>query len=281
MRLYSFEADGARRLGAELRGHLVDLSVASTARAVLQDAPKAATPVLPRSLDAWLRLGESGLRSARDTLAFMARRPALPVGERAVYSFDEVRLLPPVARPGKILCAAPGQPLRCKVASALVCSGNTVVFPPSVTAVTVDVCVAAILGAAPPSGQAGLETVAGYTLLLDVAASGEMAGHDPFLSRNYDTFCPLGPALLLASEFHALQGFHAKLRNDGQLVTEVSVESPVTRLAEFLHQLAGAVTLEAGDVIACCVAGSEQTWKRGEVLRVEVEGLGVLEHRIQ
>ena len=61
---------------------------------------------LPTDMSAFFRIGEPALAAARAALSYIARRPALPVGERATYLFDEVKLTAPVSRPGKILCGA-------------------------------------------------------------------------------------------------------------------------------------------------------------------------------
>src|SRR5688572_28758714 len=102
MKLYTFEAEGRRRVGSELKGQLVDLSAA---HAVMLQMRGGKGRALPADMLALLSGGEAALERARDTIAFMAKRPAVPVGERLTYVFEEVKILAPIPRPGKILCS--------------------------------------------------------------------------------------------------------------------------------------------------------------------------------
>jgi len=105
MRLFTFEVNRQSKHGAECGGQLVDLPVAYAAMLAARGSKPGMLNALPPDMLAFLRLGEPALAAARDTVTFMARRPALPVGVRATYLFDEVKLLAPVPRPGKILCS--------------------------------------------------------------------------------------------------------------------------------------------------------------------------------
>ena len=99
MKLYTFEAEGRSRLGAESQGQLVDLAVAHRAMMEVRGKPGRALPF--QMLD-FLRAGEPAVQAAREVCAYMAKRPAVPVGERLAYAFEEVKILAPVPRPGAI-----------------------------------------------------------------------------------------------------------------------------------------------------------------------------------
>src|SRR5262245_4998169 len=105
MKLYSFEAGGRRSIACEGVGQLIDLPVAYAALIGARRPKHGAPKALPADMFAFIQLGAPALEAARDTLAFMAKRPALPVGERPTYLFDEVRILAPIPRPGKVLCS--------------------------------------------------------------------------------------------------------------------------------------------------------------------------------
>src|SRR5689334_18087129 len=108
MRLYSFIVNGRPRIGAEWKHQLIDLSAAHAAEAAKNPERAKDLRVLPPDMMAFVRLGEIGSNAAGNALSFMAKRPALPVGERASYLFEEVELLPPIVRPGKILLRETG-----------------------------------------------------------------------------------------------------------------------------------------------------------------------------
>src|SRR5580765_1548363 len=105
MKLYSFEIAGRRSIGAECNGQLVDLPAAYAALLQTRGSRPGSLKMLPSEMLEFIRAGEPALAAARDTLAFMAKRPAFPVGERATYLFSEAKVLAPIGRPGKILCS--------------------------------------------------------------------------------------------------------------------------------------------------------------------------------
>src|SRR5688572_23156317 len=102
MKLYTFEAEGRSRLGAECNGQLVDLPAANIA---MLEARGKSGDVVPFHMLNFLRAGESAMQIAREVCVYMAKRPAVPVGQRLAYAFEEVKLLAPIPRPGKILCS--------------------------------------------------------------------------------------------------------------------------------------------------------------------------------
>ena len=101
MRLYTFQINGQTRIGAELNGQLVDLQPAYAALVAVNRAKAAALQLWPSDMLSFIRLGEPALSATRDTLAFISKRPALPVGERASYLFEEVQILAPFHVRGK------------------------------------------------------------------------------------------------------------------------------------------------------------------------------------
>ena len=106
MKLYTFEVHGQHRLGAEWKGEMIDLETARDAMIRARGSSSGSPgPHRSRTCLSFLRAGEAALAAAREALAFMAKRPALPVGEQALYSFSEIKVLAPLPRPGKILCS--------------------------------------------------------------------------------------------------------------------------------------------------------------------------------
>src|SRR4029078_7977137 len=105
MKLFSFEVLGQKRIGAEANGQLMDAPVCYAAMLQTRGGKPGGVSALPRDMIGFIRLGEPAVNAARESLSFMAKRPALPVGERASYLFEEVRLLPPIPSPRKILCS--------------------------------------------------------------------------------------------------------------------------------------------------------------------------------
>src|SRR6059036_686587 len=105
MKLYTFEVGGERRIGAECNRQLIDLATSYAALTQLRGLKGGTLHTLPADMLAFLRGGKSATQAARDTVAFMAKRPAVPMGQRLSYPFDAVKILAPLPRPGKILCS--------------------------------------------------------------------------------------------------------------------------------------------------------------------------------
>jgi 2-keto-4-pentenoate hydratase/2-oxohepta-3-ene-1,7-dioic acid hydratase in catechol pathway len=301
MRLYSYELEGRRSLGAEWQGQMIDLP--SGYAALLRAQQREALPQgrLPCDMLAFLRLGNRALEAARAALAFMSRRPPVPVGERVLYGFDELRLLPPVPRPGKILCAGVNfkQRLRerptsiassegsffIKVSSAVAGPGEAVVRPQFVRELDYGIELAAILGAKlKAASQAdAMEAVAGYTILNDVTAR-DVRMHQATLGKNYDSFCPLGPCLVTADEVPDPARLRLRTWINGELRQDDSTADWVLSLPSLLAALSRVMTLEPGDIVSTGTpAGSALSYapgkflKPGDRIRMEIEGIGVLE----
>src|SRR5262249_10991021 len=105
MKLYTFEIHGRHRLGAEWKGQMIDLETARDAMIRARGLPPEPHTAPFSDMLSFLRAGEMALAAAGEALAFMAKRPALFVGEQAFYLFGEIKLLAPIPRPGKILCS--------------------------------------------------------------------------------------------------------------------------------------------------------------------------------
>lgn len=306
MKLYSFELAGQRRLGAECDGQLVDLPVAYAAMNIARGLKPGAPTTLPGDLLAFLRLGEPALNAARETRAFMARRPALPVGERATYLFDEAKVLAPIPRPGKILCSGinyrshaeenPGAKMPvepfffAKLPSCVIGPAEPIVRPKQTRQLDYEVEFAVVIGApmkATPESDI-MRHVFGYTILHDVSARDvQFKDNQITLGKNFDTFCPLGPCIVTADELS--NPGNVKLRSfvNGQLMQDGSTADWLFPLPKLLSFLSHVMTLEPGDVVSTGTPAGVGAFRKppaflnpGDVARLEIEGIGALENGV-
>jgi hypothetical protein len=95
MKLYTFEFGGQRRLGAEFRGQLVDLSAASQAMFASTSAKPDVLSSFPGDMLSFLQLGEPAMDATRSILAFIAKRPPMPVGQRVRLRAEHSRTRQP------------------------------------------------------------------------------------------------------------------------------------------------------------------------------------------
>jgi len=304
MKLYTFEAGGRTGLGAERQGQLVDLPAAH--RVMLEARGKPGRPLPSQMLD-FLRGGELAAQAARDVLAFMAKRPAVPVGERLAYAFEEVKLLAPIRRPGKILCSGinyrshkeenpnatiPSEPFFfSKLPSCVIGPDEPIIKPSQTSQLDYEVEFAVVIGRAmknTPESEV-MDSIAGYTILHDVSARDvQFKDSQITLGKNFDTFCPLGPCIVTREELPDPP--HVKLRSfvNGQRMQDGSTADWVFPLPKLLSFLSSVMTLEPGDVVSTGTPAGVGVFRKpqvflkpGDVVRLEIEGIGVLENPVK
>jgi 2,4-diketo-3-deoxy-L-fuconate hydrolase len=306
MKLFTFEVNHQLHLGAEFNGQLVDLPAARAAMLAAHGSKPGASNVLPQDMLDFVRLGESAMHAARETLAFMAKRPALPVGERATYLFDEVRLLAPIPRPGKILCSGinyrshadenPGAKMPTepfffsKLPSAVIGPGEPIVLPKASSQVDYEVEFAVVIGKKMKNTPERdvVSHIFGYTILHDVSARDvQFKDNQITLGKNFDTFCPLGPCIVTTDEL--TDPGEVKLRSfvNDKLMQDGTTADWVFPLPTLLSRLSQVMTLEPGDVVSTGTPAGVGAFRKppvflrpGDVCRLEIEGIGVLENQV-
>ena len=128
--------------------------------------------------------------------------------------------------------------------------------------------------------------VFGYTIVNDVTARDVQMRHQQWdLGKSFDTFCPMGPWIVTAD---ALAGAHTRLRCwvNGALRQDATTADLIFDIPTLIETCSRGITLMPGDVIATGTpAGvglgmTPPTFLReGDVVRVEIGGLGVIENR--
>ena len=304
MKLYTFEAEGRSRLGAECQGQLVDLWSANMA---MLDAAGRSGHLAGFNMLNFLRAGESAMQTAREVCAYMAKRPAVPVGQRLAYAFEEVKVLAPIRRPGKILCSGinyrshkeenpnatmPTEPFFfSKLPSCVIGPGDPIIMPTRTNQLDYEVEFAVVIGRAmkqtPESEVMGC--IAGYTILHDVSARDvQFKDNQITLGKNFDTFCPMGPCIVTRDELPDPP--HVKLRSyvSGTLMQDGSTADWVFPLPRLLSFLSHIMTLEPGDVVSTGTPAGVGVFRKpqiflepGDVVRLEIEGIGVLENPVK
>jgi 2-keto-4-pentenoate hydratase/2-oxohepta-3-ene-1,7-dioic acid hydratase in catechol pathway len=131
-----------------------------------------------------------------------------------------------------------------------------------------------------------MERVCGYTIVNDVTARDVQMRHQQWdLGKSFDTFCPMGPWIVTADELDAratrVRGWvNGALRQDG-LVKDMIHDIPT-----LIETCSRGITLYPGDVIATGTPAGvgmgmkpPQWLKHGDVVRIEIDGIGVIENR--
>jgi 2,4-didehydro-3-deoxy-L-rhamnonate hydrolase len=207
----------------------------------------------------------------------------------------------PIERPGKIVCVdlnyrdhaiesgleLPTRPLLfAKWQSSVIGPGEPIVLPPISSEVDFEAELGVIIGqrARGVSAERALEHVAGYICVNDVSARDVQMGDGQWTrGKSFDTFCPLGPAMLPADEVPDPQALGIRCLVNGEPLQDSSTAEMVFGVAELLAFISEAITLEPGDLIATGTpagVGFARTppvfLADGDEVTVEIEGIGAL-----
>jgi 2-keto-4-pentenoate hydratase/2-oxohepta-3-ene-1,7-dioic acid hydratase in catechol pathway len=133
-----------------------------------------------------------------------------------------------------------------------------------------------------------MDHVCGWTVVNDVSARDVQQRHTQWdLGKNFDTFCPMGPWIVTADELDArdtrVRGWvNGELRQDAR-TTDLIFDIPT-----LIETCSRGITLFPGDVIATGTpAGVGLGFKppkflqRGDLVRVEIDGIGAIENRCE
>ncbi len=214
----------------------------------------------------------------------------------AARPLARVRLLPP-CWPSKIVCVGrnyleharelgnepPSEPLIfLKPPSSLIATGDAIVYPKLSQRVDHEGELGVVVGrrARHVPRERALEYVLGYTIVNDVTAR-DLQKKDGQWTRGkgFDTFCVAGPAIVPAGEIDLGRArirtlLNGAVRQDAPLSDMIF---PVDAIIAFVTEF---MTLEPGDLIATGTPPGVGPMEVGATVRVEIEGLGVIENPV-
>ena len=132
-----------------------------------------------------------------------------------------------------------------------------------------------------------LKHIWGYTIINDISARDVQAKHVQFhVGKSFDTFCPMGPWLVSADEIDASRA-PIKCWVNGELRQDATTELMIFDIPTVIEALSAGITLYPGDVIATGTPSGvgmgfkpPKFLKRGDQVRIEIAGIGVLENPI-
>jgi 2-keto-4-pentenoate hydratase/2-oxohepta-3-ene-1,7-dioic acid hydratase in catechol pathway len=133
-----------------------------------------------------------------------------------------------------------------------------------------------------------LDHVFGYTIINDVTARDLQARHKQwFLGKSLDTFCPMGPWITTRDE---VDGANLDVRCwiNGELRQNANTKDLIFDTPTLIESISAGLTLLPGDVIATGTPAGvgigfnpPRFMKRGDLMEIEITGLGRLSNRIE
>jgi 2-keto-4-pentenoate hydratase/2-oxohepta-3-ene-1,7-dioic acid hydratase in catechol pathway len=212
----------------------------------------------------------------------------------------------PIDPPGKIICVGLNYALHAKegghaiptypsfflrVASSLVPAGAPVIRPKISNQLDYECELTIVIGKAGRhiAEADALDHVFGYTLFNDVSVRDFQRKTTQWTpGKNFDGTGPLGPWIVTAAELPpGAAGLRITTRVNGETMQDSNTSDMIFPTARIVALLSEFMTLEPGDVIATGTpsgvahARKPPAWmKHGDVVEVEVEGIGVLRNPV-
>jgi 2-keto-4-pentenoate hydratase/2-oxohepta-3-ene-1,7-dioic acid hydratase in catechol pathway len=212
-----------------------------------------------------------------------------------------VRLLAPIPRPPRIFCVGlnyrdhaveskmeiPKVPtIFLKLGSAVIGPEEAVRIPAMTKQPDYEVEFAIVIGKAGRNiaKEDWREHVFGYTILNDVSARDvQLATSQWVMGKSFDTFCPIGPAVVTADEIGDPHNLAIRLSIGGEVLQQSNTRELIFKAPELISYISSITALEPGDILSTGTpAGvglgrNPQRWLQpGETMVAEVEGLGQL-----
>jgi 2-keto-4-pentenoate hydratase/2-oxohepta-3-ene-1,7-dioic acid hydratase in catechol pathway len=281
MRLCTFLRSGAPRLGVVADDGVVDLS--------------AAAPELPGAMPELLAAGGAALRRAASAAS----------NARARLPLDSVPLAAPILRPPKFLAIGlnyadhvaesgiepPKLPTVFNKQSTCVTGPRDPVHMPRVSkALDYEGELGFVIGRRcrhVPRARAH-EVIAGYLVVNDVSVRDwQLRVPTWTMGKSFDTHGPIGPWLTTADEVGDPHGLRLRTWVNEELRQDSNTKQLIFDCYALVEHLSTAFTLEPGDVVATGTPGGVGIAMKppkllavGDLVRVEIEGLGRLENPI-
>ena len=222
-----------------------------------------------------------------------------------VAALSAVELLAPIPRPPKIICVGlnyrdhaiesnmeiPKVPtIFSKYATSVIGPGAAIRLPRLSTKPDYEAEFAAIVGKGGRYIPAAKwqEHIFGYTNLNDVSARDyQMATSQWMMGKTFDTFAPMGPAIVSADEIADPHNLDISLTINGEILQHSNTKNLIFRIPDLIEYLSSVMTLESGDVISTGTPAGVGFARKppryllaGDDVVVRVEGLGELRNPV-
>lgn len=210
---------------------------------------------------------------------------------------DDLRLLAP-AVPSKIICVGrnypahaaehgsevPAEPLLfLKPPSSVIGPEEPIVLPPQSQRVEYEAELAVVMGrrCRHVEPRQAWEYVLGVTCGNDVTARDLQRRDGQWTrSKGFDTFCPLGPWVVMGMSEGEVADLAVICRVNGELRQNGRTSEMAFSPAQLIAYVSAIMTLEPGDVIMTGTPAGVGPLRPGDVVEVEVEGVGVLRNPV-
>uniref|UniRef100_A0AAV2MNP8 Fumarylacetoacetase-like C-terminal domain-containing protein n=1 Tax=Knipowitschia caucasica TaxID=637954 RepID=A0AAV2MNP8_KNICA len=254
-------------------------------------------PLAPSTMKELLELGDKGLELAKS---------ALDSG-RCVLSRSDVRLLSPVTSPEKVVCVGmnyrdhcleqnapiPKEPIVfSKFPSAITGPYDDIILPSESQEVDWEVELAFVIGRRGKNikEEDALSHVAGFTVANDVSARDwqmRRNGKQWLLGKTFDSFCPLGPALVTTDSVTDPHKLAVRCLVNGDTVQDSSTEQMIFGVEKLVAWVSRFMTLAPGDVFLTGTPPGVGVFrsppvflKEGDIVECQIDQIGSIINKV-
>lgn len=211
------------------------------------------------------------------------------------FSLEEVKLLAPVT-PSKIVCVGrnyrehaaelgnkmPDEPLLfLKAPSAVIATEDRIELPEASQQVEHEGELGVVIGRTARNvaqTEDALNYVYGYTCVNDVTARDLQRKDVQFTrAKSFDTFCPVGPWIVTHLD---PTNITVTTRVNGEVKQNGNTADMAFDVAFLIRYISAIMTLYPGDLIATGTPAGVSRMKQGDMVEVEVGGVGILRNQV-
>lgn len=210
------------------------------------------------------------------------------------YALEDISILPPVM-PSKLVCIGrnyadhakelgndvPEAPLMfLKPSTAVIGNDDNIEYPSCSERVDHEAELGVIIKKTckKVSEADAMEYVLGYTCVNDITARDIQKKENKFTrAKGFDTFAPMGPVIETDLDPSAV---NVKCRVNGETVQDGNSRDMIFNVPQLISFISNVMTLLPGDVIATGTPAGVNGLNKGDVVEVEVEGIGVLKNTV-
>ena len=217
----------------------------------------------------------------------------------------DVRIGSPVARPSKIICLGknyaehakeggfdqPELPITfAKASSALNGPFDPIILPQSSLQVDWEVELAVVIGREGKriAAESAFDYIAGFSIMNDVSGRDvQFGGGQWFRGKSFDTFAPLGPALVTLDEIEDIDKLKLTSLVDGVVMQEGNTADMIFSVPYIVEFLSRDITLNPGDIISTGTPSGVGIFRDppivlepGNVVECRIDKIGVIMNEV-
>ena len=257
---------------------------------------------VPQKLECFIESGEKNWEKTKEML-----RNADDIAIKKVSNpLSRISLLPPIPCPPKIICLGlnyfdhaaetkspvPDEPIIFLKPHTSITGPNQVIMKPQFIReldYEGELCIVIGKKAKNISVSEAKKHIFGYMVFNDVSARDYQFKDGQWTrGKSFDTFAPTGPCITTENQLKNTDNLAIRTWVNGDLRQNGSTRNMVFKVSEILHHLSRVMTLEPCDIIATGTPAGvgfamepQQFLKHGDIVRIEIEGIGTLENSVK